>query len=954
VKSNRTYIIQTAIFSLLIVLSLNKNVFPQPLSGSYTVGGVSANFDSLSHAISALVNNGISGAVIFNILPGIYEEQVIMPEISGASSSNTITFQSETGVAEDVIWQFENPNWTNFNYVIRIDAADHLRFKNITFNANLANVTDGKGNVLAFNIGLCEDIRIENNIFLSIPNQSESSGVIDVYKPSSPPTLKNVVIAQNSFNGFGNGIKFLSITGGTNNSGLEIYNNTFESNPGHRAIIISSFDSPRVENNEINVPLAETGIRLDYCSGQVEVLNNKIMVKYYGIVLLDTYQNIPVSGVVANNMVMVNTVSTGSGIRLGVYANGLIVAHNTILATGDQNNGTALSFDPPGSFTPNSNLSLINNFFIHTGPGKALIVPNSSKSISVMDYNILFTNGNVLASWNGVDYSVLTDLQNASNMNLNSFSKMPDFKNPNEDLHLIACSIGDEELKGVPVPEVATDFDGQIRDVLSPYRGADETYGNRPNLFSSRIAVGLSDSPINFAAGDLDGDGDSDIAVVLGGSTNLVSVHWNNNGHFSSSTEFEFGLSPTVVKIADLDEDGKNDLICLSDTIFVRYGDGGGNFTAPFKMPGVGVNVNPPPGGADFEIADINDDGNLDILQSYLGIVGVETGYLAMYFGSGNRDFTFYEPSQPTGLEHPATIRLADMNNDNKVDVIVEDFVNEEIGVYENILPDINVFLNAVVYNTNHGGSGPLHANLDVYDFDGDNFNDIMLGKWNTIFAADTLVLLHNDGSTPFLESMRGIRTDDYRSSVTFTSVDYDLDGDVDILYATTSKEISILLNDGSGNFESIVACNPVGGNTFSGDALTILHSNLNSDNLPDIAVLTQSDSFYIYLNAGWIPTAIRQSEEEILSVNSYELSQNYPNPFNPSTTIRYSVPERSNVVLKIYDILGSEVSTLVNEDKDAGIYSVNFNASHLASGIYLYRLQAGSFVQTKKMIIIK
>ena len=952
-RSNRSYLIQTAIFFLLIVLSLNKNVFAQPLSGGYTIGGTSANFDSLSQAVNTLVNNGVSGAVIFNIRPGTYEEQIIIPEISGASSSNTITFQSETGVVEDVIWQFENPDWINFNYVIRIDAADYLRFKNITFNANLVNVTDGKGNVLAFNSGLCEDIRIENNIFLSIPNQSESSGVIDVYKTSSPPTLKNIVITENRFNSFGNGIKLLSITGGTNNSGLEISNNTFESNPGHRAIIISSFDSPLIENNKINVPLAETGIRLDVCTGQIDVRNNKVLVQYYGIVLYDYFQSTPVGGVVANNMVMVNTVSTGSGIRLGIYANGLVIAHNTILATGTQSNGAAIRFEPPGSFTPNSDLSLINNFFIHTGPGKALVVPNPSKSISVMDYNILYTNGSVLANWNGVDYSTLTDLQTASNINLNSFSKMPDFKNPNEDLHLIACSIGDEELKGIPVPQVTTDFDGQIRDVLSPYRGADETYGTPPHLFSSRIAVGLSDNPINFTAGDLDGDGDSDIAVVLGGSTNLVSVHWNNNGNFSSSTNFQFGLSPTIVKIADLDDDGKNDLICLSDTIFVRYGDGGGNFTAPVKMPMVGVNYSPPP-AIDFEIADIDDDGNLDIVQSHLGIVGVQTGHISMYFGSGSRNFMLYEPSQPTGLDHPATIRLADMNNDSKLDVIVEDFVNEEIGVYENILPDIIVFLNAVVYNTNHGGTGPLHANFDVSDFDGDNYNDVMLGKWNTIFAADTLVLLHNDGSTPFLESMRGIRTDDYRSSVTFTAADYDLDGDVDILYATTSKEISILLNDGSGNFESIVTCNPVGGNTFSGDALTILHGNLNNDNLPDIAVLTQSDNFYIYYNSGWVPTSIRQSDDEIISVRNYELLQNYPNPFNPITTIEFSIPESGVVSLAVYNILGEQVATLLNEEKLSGKYSVSFNANSLASGIYLYRLQAESFIQTKKMILLK
>jgi len=710
--------------------------------------------------------------------------------------------------------------------------------------------------------------------------------------------------------------------------------------------------SPKIESNVIFAANAETGIRLDYCTGQVEVRNNKILVQYYGIVLYDYYQSTPVGGTVANNMVMVITGNTGSGIRSGVYANGLVIAHNTIVATGTQSNGAALRFDTPGSFTPNSDLSLINNIFIHMGPGKALVVPNPSKSISVMDYNILFTGGSVLANWGGVDYDALTDLQNASNMNLNSFSKMPDFKNPSEDLHLIACSVGDPELLGIPVAGVINDFDGQIRDVLSPYRGADETYGTPPYLFSSRIAVGLSDNPINFTAGDLDGDGDSDIVVVLGGSTNLVSVHWNNNGNFSSSTAFEFGLSPTVVKIADLDADNNNDLICLSDTIFVSYGVGGGVFTAPLRMPG-GVNYHPPP-ATDFDIGDIDGDGNLDIVQSHVGIVGVQTGHISMYFGLGSRDFLLYEPSQPTGLDYPATVKLADLNNDNKPEVIVEDFVNEEIGVYENILPDILVFLNAVVYNTNHGGSGPLHANFDVYDFDGDNFNDIVLGKWNTIFAADTLVLLHNDGSTPFLESMRGIKTDDYRSSVTFTAMDYDLDGDVDILYATTSREISILLNDGSGNFESIVACTPNGGNVFSGDALTILNGNFNNDALPDIAVLTQSDSFYIYLNAGWIPTSVESPDDEAAAITGYKLHQNYPNPFNPTTTISWQSPVGNTQTLRIYDVLGRVVATLVDEFRNAGSYEISFNANRLASGIYFYKLQAGSFVETKKMLLLR
>ncbi|RPI63015.1 MAG: T9SS C-terminal target domain-containing protein [Ignavibacteriales bacterium] len=85
-----------------------------------------------------------------------------------------------------------------------------------------------------------------------------------------------------------------------------------------------------------------------------------------------------------------------------------------------------------------------------------------------------------------------------------------------------------------------------------------------------------------------------------------------------------------------------------------------------------------------------------------------------------------------------------------------------------------------------------------------------------------------------------------------------------------------------------------------------------------------------------------------------YKLSQNYPNPFNPVTRINFQLPYASNVTLKIYDVVGSEVATLVNEIKAAGNYNFDFNASSLASGVYYYKLQAGDFVQNKKMILMK
>jgi hypothetical protein len=83
-------------------------------------------------------------------------------------------------------------------------------------------------------------------------------------------------------------------------------------------------------------------------------------------------------------------------------------------------------------------------------------------------------------------------------------------------------------------------------------------------------------------------------------------------------------------------------------------------------------------------------------------------------------------------------------------------------------------------------------------------------------------------------------------------------------------------------------------------------------------------------------------------------LYQNYPNPSNPNTTITYELPRALQVVLSVYDILGREVSVLVNDRRDAGVHEVKFDGSNLASGVYFYRIQAGSFVQTRKLLLVR
>jgi hypothetical protein len=102
------------------------------------------------------------------------------------------------------------------------------------------------------------------------------------------------------------------------------------------------------------------------------------------------------------------------------------------------------------------------------------------------------------------------------------------------------------------------------------------------------------------------------------------------------------------------------------------------------------------------------------------------------------------------------------------------------------------------------------------------------------------------------------------------------------------------------------------------------------------------------------IQSGVNGITNNISTPKSFVLSQNYPNPFNPTTVIQYEIPKSAMVTLKVYDILGREVKTLVNQYENSGNYSINFNASNLSSGVYFYQLRSGSYIVTKKMVLLK
>ncbi len=115
--------------------------------------------------------------------------------------------------------------------------------------------------------------------------------------------------------------------------------------------------------------------------------------------------------------------------------------------------------------------------------------------------------------------------------------------------------------------------------------------------------------------------------------------------------------------------------------------------------------------------------------------------------------------------------------------------------------------------------------------------------------------------------------------------------------------------------------------------------------------VLPHGSAFILQVNGN--VTGVTSVNDKFIPEN-FSLSQNYPNPFNPSTKINYAITESSLVTIKIYDMLGREVKILVNEEKPAGSYTINFNSENLASGVYFYKLTAGNFTATKKLMLLK
>ncbi|OFY89644.1 MAG: hypothetical protein A2236_00015, partial [Bacteroidetes bacterium RIFOXYA2_FULL_33_7] len=425
-----------------------------PLNGTYEIGGVSADFQTIYSAVDSLNEVGVSGLVIFNINSGSYNEQFKIYNIAGASSANTITFQSTTANPNNVDISFLAGS--SNNYIVSLASSDYITFKNLMFTTSdptYSTIFKFTGNATNDSIVAC----ILNGVYGS------NDGNHIIY--SSGEYFKNIVVKGNTFY---NGKAAIHLTGSSlyRSSGIEIANNTI-SDCYHDAVTLQYCDNSIVSGNTISNSLSIYfyGIFLQYCNEKNQVLKNNISstLPNGGIYLKNCTGTVSKKSLIANNYIKIGGSSYAYGIRTYTTTN-VDIYYNTVNIESSHTTYGAAYKNESGS-----NIRIKNNIFVNMGDGYA--IENSlSTAVTESDYNDILTTGNNIAKIDATNRISFADYQAATGTDVNSISVYPGFLS-SSDMHTNNPFI---DGAGTPLADILDDYDGDIRNLTTPDIGADE------------------------------------------------------------------------------------------------------------------------------------------------------------------------------------------------------------------------------------------------------------------------------------------------------------------------------------------------------------------------------------------------------------------------------------------------------------------------------------------------
>ncbi len=502
--------------------------------------------------------------------------------------------------------------------------------------------------------------------------------------------------------------------------------------------------------------------------------------------------------------------------------------------------------------------------------------------------------------------------------------------------------VGDLNGDGKPDLVVANTFTKKVSVFLNT-----TTPGAATPTFTSKTDFTTGNAPNSIAICDMNGDGKPDLAVTNTG-TNIISVFLNTTlpgaitPQFTSKTDFTTGNSSSSVAICDMNGDGKPDLAVTnsgSNTVSVFLNTTEPGAITPQFTSKTDFTTGSSPKSA--TICDMNGDGKPD-----LAVSNINSNTISVFLNTttpGAATPTFTLKTDFTVGEVPSAV-IHDMNGDGKPDLVVANFRSNNISVLLNTTtPGANTPAFSSAFNF---ATGTQPRSINIGDINGDGKPDMAVANYNS----NTISVLLNSAVLPL--------------PVELTSFigNYN-DGKVFLNWQTATEvnnygfevERSQKSDDGSQRSEFVkIGFVQGNGNSNSPKEYSFTDENPPIGNLKYRLKQIDTDGQFEYYGTiaevNLSPTGV--NEEEL--PKEFALLQNYPNPFNPVTCIEYRVVSSENVVLKVYDVLGNEVATLVNEEKNPGEYTIQFDGSNLSSGIYYYQLRCGNLVDTKKFILMK
>lgn len=431
------------------------------LSGTYTVGGLLPDFNTLTEAVSRLNRSGIINNVNFNIRSGTYDATLLLEPYPGAQPGRRVTFQSENGDSSSVILRL-NGSTLYGNQLVHVRGADYLTFNKLTFDISNRGTFYG---VLMNNAA--QSVTFSNCRFnMSTITYSQ----LGIYSSSDKDDSLRVVNCV--FNNGANGIYTYGLSA-SREEGIVIENNRFI-NQWSSALVMYYAQNFRVLKNYF-----ENAAAIYYTAGTPQLAYNNFVVTRNGVNSIywnEHAGNSTQRAMIYNNMVSTYTNSSSNSGMAILNASYVDIYHNTVhMYGGTSANSEALLLQSANSIDSR------NNSFTNAAAGYALYL--TSSGLSQSNYNNLHTNGTNLGYVTGSVYNNLNAWRSATSRDANSISVSPVF-NSNTDLHTGLINL---DSAATPIASVTDDFDGQARNATHPDIGADEFQSLPNNMGLSAI-----------------------------------------------------------------------------------------------------------------------------------------------------------------------------------------------------------------------------------------------------------------------------------------------------------------------------------------------------------------------------------------------------------------------------------------------------------------------------------